>query len=544
MFKNYFILNRLIIEANRLLKDYSLISAFTQDKERIIFELRNKDVRKFIEISTIPNFEFISIRDNFSRAKKNTIDFFSTHLPSKITSFDISISDRIIKISLDNPNDAFYFLIRGKNSNVVLTTDGIISDSFKKIDPAKTEDLAKEIAGQNFLPNRNIPDLGKYNDGSFLSEVKLKFPFIGKEILSEVKLRKEYFADMNYSDILNSVIQEVFTESIIVYYDVDLQKQKLAIKTFHYHGENINEFQSALEAVNYFLQTKYYRDDFTSSYNRISKFLIKESERTTERLNTVHLILQSKSRENEYNKIANLLLINISHITRNIDSVSITDIYDNDSPLKIKLDKSLSPEKNAESYFDKAKNEKIKFERAQRDLILLSGKLEKIKNLIEVLSGTTNIEELKKIMKEVKIPAEASNEIKDELKDKFRNFIIDGKYNVFVGKDSINNDLLTVKFAKQNDYWFHARSVSGSHVVLKVDNVKEGIQKSILKKAASLAAYYSKAKTSGIVPVSYTLRKYVIKKKGMEPGKVALLKEDVLIVKPEIPTGCVMVEKE
>ncbi len=544
MFKNYFILNRLIIEVNQLLKDYSLFSAFTQDKERIIFELQNKEEKKFIEISTIPNFEFISIRDNFSRAKKNTIDFFSPHLPSKITSFEISVKDRIIKIGLDKPNEAFYFLIRGKNSNVVLVNDNIIADSFKKIDQTSMEELGKEITGQSFLPLRNIPDLGSYNEESFLTDVKLKYPFIGKEIFAEVKLRKGNFADINYSDILNSAIKEVFAESIIVYYDTDLQRQRLTIKTFHYHGENINEFQSAFEAVNYFLQTKHYRDDFSLTYNRISKFLTKEFERTTERLNTVHLILQSKSRESEYNRIANLLLINISQISRNTDSITIPDTYENDSPLKIKLDKSLSPEKNAESYFDMAKNERIKFERAQKDLIILSGKMEKIKNLNEVLSGITNIEELKKIMKELKLPAAASNEIKDELKDKFRNFIIDDKYNVFVGKDSVNNDLLTVKFAKQNDYWFHARSVSGSHVVLRVDNIKEGIQKSVLKKAASLAAYYSKAKTSGIVPVSYTLRKYVIKKKGMEPGKVALLKEDVLIVKPEIPTGCVMVEKE
>jgi predicted ribosome quality control (RQC) complex YloA/Tae2 family protein len=100
---------------------------------------------------------------------------------------------------------------------------------------------------------------------------------------------------------------------------------------------------------------------------------------------------------------------------------------------------------------------------------------------------------------------------------------------------------LTTKFAKQNDYWFHARSVSGSHAVLRVENYKEGIPKPILKKAASIAAYHSKAKTSKLTPVSYTLKKYVVKRKGMEPGKVNLLKEEVLLVTPEIPGGCIFV---
>jgi len=141
------------------------------------------------------------------------------------------------------------------------------------------------------------------------------------------------------------------------------------------------------------------------------------------------------------------------------------------------------------------------------------------------------------IMKELKIKQEVQKKSEEDIKSKFRHYIIDGKYNVYVGKDSKSNDFLTMKFAKQNDYWFHARSVSGSHVVLKNEYPKEGIPKNILKSAASIAAYHSKAKTSGMVPVSYTQKKYVTKKKGMDPGKVALLREDVLIVKPEIPAG-------
>jgi predicted ribosome quality control (RQC) complex YloA/Tae2 family protein len=152
-----------------------------------------------------------------------------------------------------------------------------------------------------------------------------------------------------------------------------------------------------------------------------------------------------------------------------------------------------------------------------------------------------NIEEKEKlitIMKDLKLKPEENNTINDDIKNKFKRYLIDGKYQVYVGRDSQNNDLLTLKFAKQNDYWFHARSVSGSHVVLKNDNTKDNMPKNVLKKAASLAAYHSKAKTAGISPVSYTLKKYVVKKKGMEPGKVALLKEDVLLVRPEIPEGC------
>jgi predicted ribosome quality control (RQC) complex YloA/Tae2 family protein len=138
-------------------------------------------------------------------------------------------------------------------------------------------------------------------------------------------------------------------------------------------------------------------------------------------------------------------------------------------------------------------------------------------------------------MKELNIKDENKQNSNIEITIKFKHYIIDQKYHVFVGKDSQNNDLLTTKFAKQNDFWFHARSVSGSHVVLRVDNTKEAIPKSVLKKAAALAAYHSKAKTAGIVPVTYAFKKYVVKRKGMPIGQVSLLKEDVMLVKPEIP---------
>ena len=72
----------------------------------------------------------------------------------------------------------------------------------------------------------------------------------------------------------------------------------------------------------------------------------------------------------------------------------------------------------------------------------------------------------------------------------------------------------------------------------RFDNTKEAIPKNILKKTAALAAYHSKAKTAGTVPVAYTLKKYVVKKKGDPVGTVHLLREDVLLVKPEIPKGC------
>ena len=220
--------------------------------------------------------------------------------------------------------------------------------------------------------------------------------------------------------------------------------------------------------------------------------------------------------------------------------ILIDDIYDI-GKIKIKLNPSLPPKKNLDYYFDKSKSEKTGFVKSQELLDKAIAEFEHLKRIENRTENLESLDEIKSIMKELKIKEAFSPEDKNEkedLKSKFKQYIIDSKYHVFVGKDSHNNDLLTTRFAKQNDYWFHARGSSGSHVVLRVENTKETIPKNILKKAAALAAYYSKAKTSGMVPVAYTFKKYVVKKKSDPVGTVHLLREDVLIVKPEIPDGC------
>ncbi|MEK6571387.1 MAG: NFACT RNA binding domain-containing protein, partial [Bacteroidota bacterium] len=116
-------------------------------------------------------------------------------------------------------------------------------------------------------------------------------------------------------------------------------------------------------------------------------------------------------------------------------------------------------------------------------------------------------------------------------------FTVTGGFEVWAGKSSENNDLLTMKYAKPNDLWFHARGGSGSHVVLKVGTGSGNPSKEAIEKAASIAAYYSKMKNATMVPVAYCERKYVRKSKGAPAGTVSLQHEKVLFVEPGLPVG-------
>ena len=113
-------------------------------------------------------------------------------------------------------------------------------------------------------------------------------------------------------------------------------------------------------------------------------------------------------------------------------------------------------------------------------------------------------------------------------------YTINGKWSVYAGKSDRDNDLLSLKDADQNDWWFHVRGMPGSHVILKAfKGEKPG--RDVLESAASIAAYHSKARNAGTVAVSCTLVKFVSKPRRAQPGTVAIRREIVLKVKPSLP---------
>ena len=97
-----------------------------------------------------------------------------------------------------------------------------------------------------------------------------------------------------------------------------------------------------------------------------------------------------------------------------------------------------------------------------------------------------------------------------------------------------DNDRLSLQFARPDDWWFHVRGMPGSHVILQG---KAGAKpdREILEQAAAIAAYHSKARTGGVVPVSATRARYVTKPKGAKPGTVHMCKEVVFKVRPGLP---------
>ena len=117
---------------------------------------------------------------------------------------------------------------------------------------------------------------------------------------------------------------------------------------------------------------------------------------------------------------------------------------------------------------------------------------------------------------------------------RIRRYELSGGWEVLVGRTDEDNDRLSLVLAQPNDWWFHVRGMPGSHVVLRARPGEEP-DRETLRRAAAVAAYHSKARAGGVVPVSCTQARFVTKPRGAKPGTVQIRKEIVLKVRPGLP---------
>ncbi len=538
MLKNYFLLNRIILELNAALKYGKVISVFTQEKEKLVIEIKKNEEDIFVEICVNHSLPYLIYRDFYIRAKKNSLDLLPALGGRNILDCLIAEDDRILAFLLDD-NSTLFFAIRGKLTNVYYrTSDTLIP--FKKINESDLDMMNKDLSSKNFINYFNLPE---YTDEEYKLDFDLlraRYQFLGKEIIQYSK----NFKCRSYADSVKKVIQTIKNNKPVVLVSENNYEVKISFRGLITEGEDysINEFEKVNDAIMFFLRKKDSLIETKLLKEIILKQLDKQLKKLTNRQNNLLSVVQKGNREKEFKEIANLLLINLHKIKTGMSFVELENIFSSGELITVQLDPKLTPQENVDRYFEKVKESRISFNKSTQLLESLTNEHNNMIYIRDKTINTSSFKELQQIAKALKIKMKTDKSLSESVTEKFKQYIIEGKYKVFVGKDSKSNDILTLKFAKQNDFWFHARSVPGSHVVLRVDNNKEPVPKSVLKKAASIAAYHSKAKTAGIVPVSYTLKKFVVKRKGMEPGKVSLLKEDTLLVPPEIPDGAEFIE--
>jgi len=527
MFDNYFFLQRVTHELRREFQHYSFVESFSQSKNELVVKLEKDSFAKFLVFSFYSLPPFIYSRDNFAKAKKNVAQHFSSLEGKQVIRLSIDQYERNIRFEFES--DHLVFVIRGNQSNCCLVSDDQIVSSLKKKKEYENRKFSTVYSASN-IDFSVFKDKFKFNEciNSFLNgEKSILHQIIGKEILTEIISREKEGKEVSHFEAFSEIL-EAFNSANLVEYD----DGTFSVGRFFSKGAIIREhgdFFSSLQKIFYTRKRSLNKEKLKENLSKNVYHQIEKMERKLIKLKSEESLSDNST---EYRLKGNLIISNLNKIEKGSKRISI------ESPsgelINIKLDPSKTSHDNAEMYFSKAKEEKKRLESVQELIHSTEIKLNQNREQLEKINSIEDSYILEKMNNDLSALKKV-NEDPQKVETKFRHFVVAGGYNVFVGKDSKSNDLLTTKFAKPNDLWFHVRGASGSHTILrKKEKVKDFPKETILA-AASIAAYYSKAKHSKFVPVAYAEKKYVTKKKNLPSGTVFMTREKVVMVEPKLP---------
>lgn len=258
----------------------------------------------------------------------------------------------------------------------------------------------------------------------------------------------------------------------------------------------------------------------------LHKTVVNARDRLARKLAAQQKELDATQNREQYKRMGDLITANLYQLEKGMNKAAVIDYYAEDCPeVEITLDVRLTPQQNAQRYFkmyNKAKTaENVLTEQIERG----RADLEYLESVLVALGEAETERDLSQLREELTQTGVLSN--KQTRNKKLRTKPVQAKpfhyrtsdgFEVFAGKNNLQNDLLTLKTAFKSDIWFHTQKIHGSHVILVTDGREPTNQ--AMTEAAMIAAYHSKARQSSRVPVDYTPVRQVKKPAGAKPGMV------------------------
>ena len=463
--------------------------------------------------------------------------------------------------------------LMGRHCNVILIDENnMIIDSLRHI--SSDNELTREIVPHvkymypstnklNFLEVRDYQDFkAKLNlsfDVSHISDLPSQisniFNGISKSFVNHII---EILHLDTSSKIEDTTLEMMYTYMKDIIHSTDsLQLGFDAIKDVN---GNVKDYalckkkSSEPFSLNFFIDDYYFHKETSEEFkiyrNSISKLILDTLKKYNKRLYNINEKLKECDNMDTYKLYGELITANLYRIkNENTDTVSLENYYDNNKIITIPLDKRYSPSHNAKLFFKKyakLKNALLivgeQKEETLKDLDYIESviyeleacsTIEDISNVFEEISESSVFKERTEKYKEKKNPKVKKSKL---TKNKYVHFnpikykIED--YTLLVGRNNMENDYLTLKYAKKTDLWFHTKDIHGSHCIL-VLNGSPVPEDDILLRCAEIAAYHSKAKNSSNVPVDICEVKYVKKPNGAKPGMVIYKNNKTLHVTPK-----------
>jgi len=304
-----------------------------------------------------------------------------------------------------------------------------------------------------------------------------------------------------------------------------------------YHKQTFTNANSCLESL--FTELEKERE-ILSIQNKLDQIIRKNMLKINNKINDYQKKLEEVKNCENYKISGELIKANLSGIKRGDREINVINYYSpRQENIIIPLNDKLSPLENARLYFKKYRKTKDSFQIIFEQLKNHQQKLgqltelqklyeqesNSLPNLLKIYNNLTKLGWAKKTTAPLKKTKNETNRLQPA------KYISKDGWEIYVGKNNLQNDFLTFKLASGNDTWLHAKNIQGSHIIIKNKGSKQSLPLDTLIQAANLAAYFSKAKKADKVLVDYTFKKYVKKPKNAKPGMVIYSQEKSLWIK-------------
>lgn len=475
--------------------------------------------------------------------------------------------ERIINFEIEHLNELgdlchkqLIVEIMGKHSNIIFCSeDGKIIDSIKHI-PAQVSSVREVLPGRTYFipetqekynPLETSPE--EFSDKVFAKPQSLKkciyttytgiSPVIASEICHRAGLEGERPAKAlspeeqkhlyhHFSWLMDDIRNGSFTPIIVKNGKEPIEFS--AVSLTQYEDMDIISYPDISQVLETFYADKNTYTRIRQKSVDLRKVVNTVLERSRKKYDLQLKQLKDTEKREKYKVYGELINTYGYGLKEGAESLTAPNYYTNEE-VTIPLDPQLTPLENAQKYFDRYNKLKRTYE-ALNDLIKETREemehLESISTSLYIAVSEDDLIQIKEELTQFGYIKKKHVGKKEKIKSKPFHYLSSDGFHIYIGKNNFQNDELTFKFASGSDWWFHAKGIPGSHVIVKT-NGKE-LPDRVFEEAGCLAAYYSKGRENDKVEIDYLERKNVKKPNGSKPGFVVYYTNYSLVASPDI----------
>lgn len=547
MVNNFYTLQALVREWQPALIGCTVLDVFSQNKNELSLVVAGDDQDWTVRASVQRPFLHIFRTEGYSKARRNVVTLLDGAIDARVTDVRIATRDRLVYVDLADDTTILWQLFGARANVFHVAPDGTVIEAFRNDGkhvgteaptpyPAPMPDTFSEFENR-WKDNRN----------KTRQAIQSAMPLFGRTLARET-LRRAGVETASPSDCTEAERRALFDAASalcealedpapVLYGEGQFPDAFSLIPLRHREGEPAESFDTVDAAVRSFVRRRLAEHHFRRLYDPLEEAL--EAAATRHRQSAERMIeeLDRESRADQFERWGHLLMAQQNKLAEGAEEVELSDLFEGGEPVTIPVDPAKSAVENAQHYYERARSTRRSREEAAARLQETMERAERAEALLEALRQIETLDGIKTFRAEHESNLAPFVDRADADVDRFpyRRFDLGGGFEVWVGKNARQNHELTFHAAQKYDLWMHAREVPGAHTVLHLPNRDANPGKRRIHTAAAIAAHYSKAKGSDLVPVMVTERKYVTSPKGADPGVVRVDREDVVLVEPGLP---------